>query len=100
MLDLITFLAHPFVSCQIIPSERFAFFFRWGVTGQHRGIVVDFCHRSWVLLLLDACQSHSGEEMEGLTAEVFGGDFELVQKIGRSLKIVNPYFKRHWLSSD
>ena len=40
------------------------------------------------------------EEMEGLTAEVFGGDFELVQKTGRSLKIVNPYFKRHWLSND
>ena len=42
-------------------------------------------------------ESHSGKEMEGLTAEVFGGDFELVQKTGRSL---NPYFKCHWLSSD
>ena len=42
-------------------------------------------------------ESHSGEEMEGLTAEVFKGDFEFVQKTDRSLKIVNPHY---WLSSE
>ena len=48
---LIRLLAHPFVSFQIIPWEKFAF-------GRLRGIVIIFCQRSGLLFkLLDACQS-------------------------------------------
>ena len=54
VLDLITFLAHPFVRVKLYPREDSLF--RWGVTGQHRGIVIVFCQRSLLLLLLDACQ--------------------------------------------
>ena len=48
--NLTGLLAHPFVSFQIKPSERFAF-------GRHRGTVIIFCQRSGLLFkLLDACQ--------------------------------------------
>ena len=74
--------------------------FSLGVTGQHRGVVIVFSERLAAITVRCVSESHTGEEMEGLTAEVFGGNFELVQKTGRSLKIVNPDFKRHWLSSE
>ena len=59
-----------------------------------------FLSQKWAVIQTIRCESesYSGEEVEDLTAKVFGGDFDLFQRIlfrgtGRSLKSVNPYFK-------
>ena len=88
----------PIVSFRSVPDYAFGKIRFWSLESRHRGVVV-FCQRSGLLFqLLDASQSYSGEEVEDLTAKVFGGDFDLFQRIlfrgtGRSLKSVNPYFK-------
>jgi hypothetical protein len=79
-------LDHRFVSFQIMPSARFAFG-RWRVD-------LEVLSEKWAAIQTVKCESesYSAEGVGGLTAKVFGGDFDLFRRTC-SLKIVNPYFK-------
>ena len=66
---LIRLLAHRFVSFQQVAG---------GSTSTHSYC---FLSEKWAAIQTARCESesYSGEEIKGLTAKVFGGDFDLVQ---------------------
>ena len=70
--SLIALLAHPFVSFHIIPSLLVA----GGSTSRY-----SYYFLSEKLAVRCESESYSSEQIEGLTAKVFGGDFELVRTI-------------------
>ena len=70
----IRLLVHGFVSDFVVGQINL-----WSPEGRHRGIVIVFCQRVGFSSNLDASQIVSSEEIEGLTAKVFRGDFDLIR---------------------